>query len=190
MTLQNNQSISVTLLINLLLNNPNEWGIVSVGTINGKELNKHKIRINTDAQQIEYHYFLNNGTEQRSAWTYVFNYSNLPNKKESKRYYLRSHGKRISMLHFYAFSNAVIILSRHDYKHIYRSQSYSTQSKGLKNHDYNRNIKRLLKKKQKLTLYYNGERTKTAKRLDYYTSMESYYSNLSLKHLMRRYGFK
>ena len=188
MTLQNNQSISVTLLINLLLNNPNEWGIVSVGTINGKELNKHKIKINTDAQQIEYHYFLNNGNEQISAWTYVSDISNLPNK--GKRYYLFSHGKRISKLHFYAFSNGIILFSRHDYNHIYRSQSYSTQSKGLKNHDYNRNIKRLLKKKQKLTLYYNGERTKTAKRLDYYTSMESYYSNLSLKHLMRRYGFK
>ena len=101
MTLQNNQSISVTLLINLLLNNPNEWGIVSVGTINGKELNKHKIKINTDAQQIEYHYFLNNGNEQISAWTYVSDISNLPNK--GKRYYLFSHGKRISKLHFYAW---------------------------------------------------------------------------------------
>jgi len=77
----------------------------------------------------------------------------------------------------------VCLFSRLDYHHIYRRQSYSTQQKGLKHHDYRRKIEAILKGKKRLVVSYAGKRTRTAKKLDYYLKLESYYDGLAKKRL-------
>jgi hypothetical protein len=109
--------------------------------------------------------------------------SNLPNIKEGVRYYLLSNGKRISKLHLYAFRDCVCLFSRHEYKHLYRSQTYSIQQKGLKHDDYRRKIDSILKGTKRLVVSYAGKRTRKAKKLDYYLKLESYYNDLANKRL-------
>jgi len=179
MVLYNNQSVGVSWLVKELLKYPNQWATVDVGSIEGRRLNEHKIRVCTESYKLEYVYYFDDGTENRQTWYISQGYSNLPNRKEAIRYYLISKNKRISKLHFFLFIQGLFLISRHDYKHHYRSQIYSVESVGLKHHDYDRRIERLLKEKKRLVLYYNGKRTRTAKRLDYYERMSDYYNELA-----------
>ena len=148
-------------------------------TIGGEPLSPHSFTLNESLSFLTYEVERSNGEVYLQQWHVLREASNLPNVKESFRYYLSSNGKRISKLHFYAFRDCVCLFSRLDYKHHYRSQIYSAESVGLKHHDYDRRIERLLKEKKRLVLYYNGKRTRTAKRLDYYERMSDYYSELA-----------
>jgi hypothetical protein len=191
MTLDFNQSISVSKLIKALIatSRPTSKQQLANGyTIGGKPISQHSFSLNESLNCLTYEVERNNGETYLQQWHVLRETSNLPNVKEGFRYYLFSNGKRISKLHLYAFRDCVCLFSRLDYRHIYRSQSYSAESKGLKHHDYRRKIERLLKQKKKLTLYYDGKRTKTAKRLDYYTEQEDYYDELATQRLLSNFS--
>ena len=157
-------------------------------TIGGEPLSPHSFTLNESLSFLTYEVERSNGEVYLQQWHVLREASNLPNVKESFRYYLSSNGKRISKLHFYAFRDCVCLFSRLDYKHHYRSQIYSAESKGIKHHDYRRKIERLLQRKKKLTLYYEGKRTRTAKQLDYYAEQEEYYDEMATQRLLSNFS--
>jgi hypothetical protein len=191
MTLDFNQSISINALIKALIatGSPTSKQCLSNDmTIGGEPLSPHSFSLNESLSFLTYEVERRNGEVYLQQWHVQSEVSNLPNIKGSVRYYLLSNGKRISKLHLYAFRDCVCLFSRHDYRHIYRSHSYSTQSVGLKHHDYRRKIDRLLEQKKKLTLCYKGKRTRTAKKLDHYLQQEEHYDHLAYLRLLKFFG--
>ena len=190
MTLDYNQSISISKLIKALIatgNPTKKQSLANKITIGGEPLSPHSFRLDDSLTVLTYEVERHNGETFVQNWYLETSLSNLPNNKKSVRYYLISRGRRIAKLHCYAFTDCVCLFSRHDYKHIYRSQSYSKQQRGLKHHDYRRKIESLVNSKKKLTLKYQGKPTRTAKRLNYYEEQEEYYDDLANERLMAAY---
>jgi hypothetical protein len=182
MKISHNQTISVSRLISTLIatGSPTAKQCLSNGiTIGGEPISPHSFSLNESLNFLTYESQRDNDEVYLQQWQVISEASNLPNIKEGVRYYLLSNGKRISKLHLYAFSDCVCLFSRHEYKHLYRSQTYSTQQKGFKHHDYRRKIDNILKNKKRLVINYNGRRTRTAKKLDHYLEQEAYYDKLA-----------
>jgi hypothetical protein len=189
MTIAENQGISISSLISTLIATgkpTSKQKLVNDYRIGGKPLNPHSFSIDSNLSILTYEVEKHDGSNFVQQWYIQSEASNLPNNK-SNRYYLVSNGKRISKLHIYSFTGCVCLFSRLDYKHIYRSQSYSAGQQGFKHHDYRRKIDRLLKNKKRLVVSYDGKQTRTSKKLDHYLQLEDYYDDIASKRLSAFY---
>lgn len=181
------KGLSVNRLVKVLLERIEEDVHAEINTTDGKT---HYFRlVKNEGCGVPYFLIYTADNDEGESLTFrhyiTCRSSNLPGVTAKRWYILHSRKDRlVQKLHIHSFRNGVFFCVRHDYNHLYTSQTLSRRDRSFQFHDFERKRKELINSKQKLRLEYAGQTTRTAKRLEYLQERIDHYNELSGFYLM------